>query len=92
MELDPDDERVIRRMYAGEPLTVEKLQEFDQAYEDAYASKEAREKTKRRVKFVAGFLVSLAFGYVFDRVSLALGMPEEWLLSNMLLKIWHNIF
>ena len=73
-------------------MTADSLRDIDDAHQAAYDQQDKINKQVRRVRMIAGFLISLLCGYIIDRIALALGMPEEWLLRNMLLNIWNAIF
>ena len=94
MRVDPTL-RAWAKEWSSGPMTPERLEEIDQRYREEYRRKQEHEKflkNKARVVRAAAVLGTLLGGFLFDRVCLALGMPKEWLLSNMVLRIFHSIF
>lgn len=94
MEPDPELELWKKRWLALAEVDLDKAIDIaGQEYREYLARKKQREKIQKRVMFVARITLTFIFGYIFDRVGVALGLfPEEWLLGNMVRNLWHRIF
>jgi hypothetical protein len=91
--LDPEIERSIREHWAAQPEGVDRIRNTLEALEQARHRQDSIEKTQGRIRFIVPIIVSFGFGYIADRIAVALGwIPEEWLLSHILADIWHKVF
>jgi hypothetical protein len=89
--IKPTDEELqaIRERFASQDLSVESLKEAKNSLHELDHRYERRNKIRRRVAWIATIL----FGFIFDRVGLAMGwIRPEWLPSYYLKQLWHYLF
>ena len=90
--MDAESERLLREASAVQPLTIERLKELDDLHLKLLDAPRKFERNTKRVKFIITSIVTVIFGYLYDKIGLALGVPESWIGQNVFLVIWQRLF